>query len=126
MRRAAAAGRFTKDRISIEICDRFWPYEKPPVEEFGIDQDHYVQQVRQMLLRPAFVRSTFSAADERHAICTPTGRASPHAERGFAGLAAAVAPTRAVRSGSRGPFERPSSRGRACRRDFLINFFSAA
>jgi|ERR1700688_1608250 hypothetical protein len=65
VRRTAAAGRFPKDRISIEICDRFWPYEKPPVEEFGIDQDHYVQQVRQMLLRPACVRSTFSATDER-------------------------------------------------------------
>lgn len=65
VRRPPAAGRFTKDRLSIEICDRFWPYEKPPVEEFGIDQDHYVQQVRQMLLRPACVRSNFSAADER-------------------------------------------------------------
>jgi hypothetical protein len=65
VRRAAAAGRFTQDRLSVEICDRFWPYEKPPVEEFGIDQDHYVQQVRQMLLRPACVRSRFSAADER-------------------------------------------------------------
>ena len=46
----AAAGRFANDRISVEICDRYWPYEKPPVEEFGIDQDRYVQQVRQMLL----------------------------------------------------------------------------
>ena len=63
--RPAAAGRSATDRISVEICDRFWPYEKPPVEEFGIDQDNYVQQVRQMLLRPACVRSNFSAADER-------------------------------------------------------------
>jgi hypothetical protein len=65
IRHPPAAGRFAKDRISIEICDRFWPYEKPPVGEFGIDQDHYVQQVRQMLLRPACVRSSFSGADER-------------------------------------------------------------
>jgi hypothetical protein len=65
IRRPAAAGRFTTDRLSVEICDRFWPYEKPPVEEFGIDQDHYVQRVRQMLLRPACVRSNFSGADER-------------------------------------------------------------
>jgi hypothetical protein len=65
VRHPPAAGRFTKNRISVEICDRFWPYEKPPVEEFGIDQDHYVQQVRQMLLRPACVRSNFSGADER-------------------------------------------------------------
>ena len=53
------------DRVSVEICDRFWPYEKPPVEEFDSDQNNYVQQVRQMLLRPACVRVNFSAADER-------------------------------------------------------------
>ncbi len=65
IRRPTTAGQLTKDRISVEICGRFWPYEKPPVEEFGIDQDNYVQQVRQMLLRPACVRSSFSVADER-------------------------------------------------------------
>jgi len=64
----SAAGRFTKDRISVEICDRFWPYEKAPVEEFGVDLDHYVQQVRQMMLKPACVRSRFSPADERLAM----------------------------------------------------------
>jgi hypothetical protein len=53
------------DRFCVEIRDRFWPYEKPPVEEFGIGQNNYVQQVRQMLLRPACVRVSFSAADER-------------------------------------------------------------
>jgi hypothetical protein len=58
-------GRIALDRLSVEICDRFWPYEKPPVEEFGIDQNRYIQQVRQMLLRPACVRVHFSAADER-------------------------------------------------------------
>jgi hypothetical protein len=52
-------------RIAIEICDRFWPYEKPPVEEFGIDQSLYVQQVRQMLTGTACLRVNFSAADER-------------------------------------------------------------
>jgi hypothetical protein len=52
-------------RIAIEICDRFWPYEKPPVEEFGIDQSLYVQQVRQMLKGTACMRVNFSAADER-------------------------------------------------------------
>jgi hypothetical protein len=65
IQRLTTAGPFPKDRISVEICDRFWPYEKPPVEEFGIDQDNYVQRVRQMLLRPACVCSSFSAADER-------------------------------------------------------------
>jgi len=53
------------DRSCVEIGDRFWPYEKPPVEEFGIDQNNYVQQVRQMLSCPACVRVSFSTADER-------------------------------------------------------------
>jgi hypothetical protein len=57
--------RIAIDRLSVEICDRFWPYEKPPVEEFGIDQNRYVQQTRQMLSVPACVRVNFSAADER-------------------------------------------------------------
>ena len=57
-----------RERLSLEICDRFWPYEKAPVEEFGIDQNRYVQQVRQMMLRPACVRAHFSAADERIAV----------------------------------------------------------
>ena len=65
IRRPAADGRIALDRLSVEICDRFWPYEKPPVEEYGIDQNSYVQQVRQMLVRPACVRLNFSAADER-------------------------------------------------------------
>ncbi len=60
-----ADNRIAIDRLSVEICDRFWPYEKPPVEEFGIDQSRYVQQARQMLSVPACVRVTFSAADER-------------------------------------------------------------
>lgn len=65
IRHPDAAGRIVPDRLSVEICDRFWPYEKPPVEEFGFDQNSYVQQVRQMLLGPACVRATFSGADER-------------------------------------------------------------
>jgi hypothetical protein len=65
IRRPAADGRIALDRLSVEICDRFWPYEKPPVEEFGIDQNSYVQRVRQMLSGPACVRVNFSAADER-------------------------------------------------------------
>ena len=65
IRHPDADGRIALDRISVEICDRFWPYEKPPVEEFGIDQNRYVQRVRQMLVRPACVRVNFSAADER-------------------------------------------------------------
>jgi hypothetical protein len=65
IRHPDADGRIVVDRLCIEICDRFWPYEKPPVEEFGIDQNSYVQKVRQMLLHPACVHATFSGADER-------------------------------------------------------------
>jgi hypothetical protein len=65
IRHPDADGRIALDRLSVEICDRFWPYEKPPVEEFGIEQNRYVQQVRQMLSGPACVRVNFSAADER-------------------------------------------------------------
>jgi hypothetical protein len=65
IRHPDADGRIAPDRLSIEICDRFWPYEKRPVGEFGIDQNRYVQRVRQMLSATACVRSNFSAADER-------------------------------------------------------------
>jgi hypothetical protein len=63
LRRDAEAG-----RISVEIYDGFWPYQKAPVEEFGVDLDHYVEQVRQRMLKPACVRSRFSPSDERLAI----------------------------------------------------------
>jgi hypothetical protein len=53
------------DRIAIEICDRFWPYEKSVVEEVGIDQNSYIEQVRQMLSGTACIRLNFSAADAR-------------------------------------------------------------
>jgi hypothetical protein len=56
------------DRLRLEICDRFWPYEKVSASDPALDQTNYVQQVRQMLLRPACVRAGFSAADERLAM----------------------------------------------------------
>jgi hypothetical protein len=65
IRHPDAAGRIAPDRLSVEICDRFWPYEKPPIEEFGIDQNRYVQRVRQMLTGTACMRVHSSAADER-------------------------------------------------------------
>ena len=65
IRHPAADGRIAPDQISVEVCDRFWPYEKPPVEEFGTDQNRYVQRVRQMLSGIACLRVNFSAADER-------------------------------------------------------------
>jgi hypothetical protein len=65
IRHPDAGGRIAPDWLSVEISDRFWPYEKPPVEEYGIDQNHYVQQVRQLLSHPACVRVNFSVGDER-------------------------------------------------------------
>jgi hypothetical protein len=65
IRHPDADGRIAPDRFSVEICDRFWPYEKRPVDEFGIDLNRYVQRVRQMLSGTACVRVNFSAADER-------------------------------------------------------------
>lgn len=53
------------DRLMVEICDRFWPYERVPEIEATGDSSHYIQQVRQMLLAPACVRCSFTAADER-------------------------------------------------------------
>ena len=49
----------------VEIRDRFWPYEKQAIAESRTDQVSYLEQVRQMLLRPACVRASFSAADQR-------------------------------------------------------------
>ena len=65
LRHPDADSRIANDHLSVEICDRFWPYEKPPLEEFGIDQNRYVQRVRQMLSGTACMRVHFSAADER-------------------------------------------------------------
>src|SRR5436190_280908 len=65
IRHPNAKGGVAPDRLSVEICNRFWPYEKRPVEELGIDQNRYVQRVRQMLSGTACVRISFSAADER-------------------------------------------------------------
>ena len=84
-RHPATDNRSAIDRLSVEICDRFWPYEKPPVEAFGIDQNRYVQQTRQMLSVPACGRVNFSAADERlAAILDRRGVTLVHLQRGCA------------------------------------------
>jgi len=50
---------------AVEICDRFWPYEKTAVSGRPLDSAGYVEQVRQIIARRACVRVSFSAADER-------------------------------------------------------------
>jgi hypothetical protein len=46
----------------LEVADQYWPYEKQPRPAESKD---YVAEVRRMLLAPACVRCSFSAADER-------------------------------------------------------------
>jgi hypothetical protein len=50
---------------AVEICDPFWPYEKISPSPTQQDPASYVAQVRQMIVRRACVRLSFSAADER-------------------------------------------------------------
>lgn len=50
---------------AVEICDRFWPYEKAAASQPEQDPASYVEQVRQIIGRRACVRVGFRAADER-------------------------------------------------------------
>lgn len=50
----------------IEICDRFWPYQKQtPASLDDPEQARFVTRVRGLFLEPACVSSTFSVADEK-------------------------------------------------------------
>lgn len=49
----------------IEICDRFWPYQKQAGRVVADSEAAFVQQVREAFLKPACVRSAFTAADEK-------------------------------------------------------------
>ena len=50
----------------LEICDRFWPYEKQATTALeDPEQALYVARVRGLFLDPACVRAVFSAADEK-------------------------------------------------------------
>jgi len=52
----------------VEICDRFWPYQKPAGVAAATPEAEFVRQVRTAFLKPACVRSTFTAADEKLAL----------------------------------------------------------
>jgi len=52
----------------VEICDRFWPYRKQPSRVAARPDVEFVRQVRAAFLKPACVRSTFTAADEKLAL----------------------------------------------------------
>jgi hypothetical protein len=49
----------------VEICDRFWPYQKQVAVATRSPEAEFVQQVRETFLAPACVHSTFTAADEK-------------------------------------------------------------
>ncbi len=50
----------------IEICDRFWPYDKQiPASPEDPEQALFVARLRGLFLEQACVSSTFSAADEK-------------------------------------------------------------
>jgi hypothetical protein len=52
----------------VEICDRFWPYEKQAYGAAAAPEAEFVRQVRAAFLKPACVRSVFTAADEKLAL----------------------------------------------------------
>ena len=49
----------------IEICDPFWPYEKLASSPADLEEQRYVQQVKQWFLAYPVVRSSFTAADRQ-------------------------------------------------------------
>jgi len=50
---------------ALEVCDRFWPYEKQPAGGAGGVQAEFVRQVRDLFLARACVQSSFTPADEK-------------------------------------------------------------
>jgi hypothetical protein len=50
---------------AVEICDRFWPYEKTIASQPEQNPASYVEEVRRMIGRRACVRVSFSVADEQ-------------------------------------------------------------
>jgi len=52
----------------VEICDRFWPYQKQAGGAMADAEADSIRQVREAFLKPACVRSVFTAADEKLAL----------------------------------------------------------
>lgn len=70
----ACLGELYRDKVcedcgdGIEICDRFWPYQKQSRLAAAAADVEFVRQVRTAFLKPACVRSAFTAADEKLAL----------------------------------------------------------
>jgi len=52
----------------VEICDRFWPYQRQLSAVLDDPEAEFVRQLREAFLKPACVRSAFTAADEKLAL----------------------------------------------------------
>ena len=52
----------------LEICDRFWPYQRQQPPGRSGPEAEFVQKVRSLFLAPACVQASFSAADEKRAL----------------------------------------------------------
>jgi hypothetical protein len=52
----------------VEICDRFWPYQKQVGGAMADAEADFIRQAREAFLKPACVRSVFTAADEKLAL----------------------------------------------------------
>jgi hypothetical protein len=52
----------------VEVCDRFWPYQKQVGVAAVNSETDFVRCARQAFLKPACVRSTFTPADEKLAL----------------------------------------------------------
>jgi hypothetical protein len=50
---------------TIQIADRFWPYQRLPDPAAGLDSAAYIERIKQALLTRACVRSVFTPADEK-------------------------------------------------------------
>jgi hypothetical protein len=51
--------------VSIQIQERFWPYQRNPHEVDTEDAETYIAAIRRLFLRPSCVSGSFSPADER-------------------------------------------------------------
>jgi len=55
--------------FTLEIRDRFWPYQRQPESERPLGPEtQFVDKVRGLFLAPACVQASFSAADEKLAL----------------------------------------------------------
>ena len=50
---------------AIQIADRYWPYERPPIGQQGEKLGTYISQTKRAFLERRCVQSAFTAADER-------------------------------------------------------------